>query len=329
MLSTKKKLKPYLCESSADWARDVAQQFRLREQPSGWEYLGTCPRCEHTTSTLVPSVGRFTPLVAFVRRESTKERRSSELVVICECSVGHDREATGCGSYGKVTGIAQALATHRSSAADPWLPAGLDFDSATPKELSAQLTAEKAHDQALPIIRATAEKWQAAIAGILGLFTLSGFIKGPSDFAAVDRSWQPFIPALLLAAAATGGFAMWLAACAAYSPPHWRLRTGKDYAHRQVRSTAAFAADLRLGIVLALVSWACLAATVAVLWFAPRAPTPAASLELLTTPTRLVCGVLESVNGTGVTIADRISGSDVMTSLSDIRLMQSTSVCPR
>jgi hypothetical protein len=328
MIWTKKEPQQlYRCESSAAWASEVARTFQLRQRPSCWEYFGLCPRCGHTTSTLVPGAGRSSWLGARVRRESTKHQ-TSELVVICECTVAHDKAETGCGAYGKVIGLADALAKHGISTDDPWCPAGLTSSEATPRDLSSQLTAEKAYDDALPAIRATAEKWQAAIAGTLGLFTLSGLIKGPSDFAAVDAFWQPLIPALLLAAAASGGFAMWLAAAAAYSPPVWKLRTGKDYAVRQVRSTAAFAADLRVGIALALVSWACLAATVGVLWFAPRARTPAASLELLTTPTRVVCGELKAVTAMGVTIADQLSSSDVVTPLSDIRLMQTTSVCP-
>jgi hypothetical protein len=53
-----------------------------------------------------------------------------------------------------------------------------------------------------------------------------------------------------------------------------------------------------------------------------------ASLTLVTTSSTLVCGQLKSITMSEMTIADQMSGHDVTTSSSDVRIILSVTSCP-
>jgi MFS family permease len=206
------------------------------------------------------------------------------------------------------------------------IPSHGSGEAATPEELAAQLDADKAVAGALKNVRSAAQKWQAVVGTILGLFAISGFIKGPADFLAVDPAWRWSIPWLLAIAVAAGLVATLLAAWAAIGLPHWRWIAGETLAESRHKAMRTATDSLIGAIVMAVVAYLLFAIAVGLLWFAPRAGN--ASVTLITTRTRVVCGQISSLTQKGVTIADQLSGADVTVRLADIQVVQTTSICP-
>lgn len=198
---------------------------------------------------------------------------------------------------------------------------------ASQEELTEQLAAEKAADNALASIRGGAEKWQAVIATILGLFAVSGLVKGPDDFAKVDPAWQSLIPLLLAAAVLFGLGATYLAARAAFGLPRLVWSFGNDYASARRAEESNAATSLNRAIIGALVAFLCFASVVGILWFAPRAPKDA-KLSMITTRTQLACGEIKGAVPGALKVADRLSGGDVTIQPGDILVLQPVSSCP-
>ena len=187
--------------------------------------------------------------------------------------------------------------------------------------------ARNAEATQLETVRAAAEKWAGAIATIIGLFALSGIIKGPDDFAKVAMPWQIAIPIALTLAVGCGLTATLFAARAAYGLPKEIVAIGPIWTEERLRATKTAAKFLYAAIGGAVASFAAFAFAVGVLWFAPRAASPT-SMTLLTTSTTLVCGQVKSVTMAQITIADVVTGGDVTTEAGAIRFMTAVSSCP-
>jgi hypothetical protein len=214
-----------------------------------------------------------------------------------------------------------------ATAATDRIPQIGGVDTATPAELRAQELADVAATKSLEVVRSSAEKWQTAIASLLGLFTLSGLIKGPDDFAKVDERWQPAIPAFLALAAFSGVLALLLAARAAHGLPQRNWSIGEAYLHARQDAARTAATALWTAINLGLLSFACLATIVGILWFAPRAA-PTAKSTLLATDQVIACGPLSAAPGGGLLVRDQLTGSDVRISASELRVVQQVAACP-
>jgi len=189
------------------------------------------------------------------------------------------------------------------------------------------LAAHKAESTQLETIRAAAEKWAGAIATIIGLFAISGIVKGPDDFAKVAVPWQFGVPIAWASAVTLGAVATVLAARAAYGLPQEAWLVGSVWVRERAIATKTAATWLYAAIGCALASFISFALAVGILWFAPRS-TPLASLTLVTTSSTLVCGQLKSITMSEMTIADQMSGHDVTTSSSDVRIILSVTSCP-
>jgi hypothetical protein len=207
------------------------------------------------------------------------------------------------------------------------IPANNGGGEATPADLEAQVAAQVAATNQLPNVRAAAEKWAGAIGTIVGLFTLSGLVKGPDDFAKVNAAWQPVIPVLLGLAVALGLIATLLAARAAYGWPKRSWLVGSLYMQDQRSAAITAARSLIVAIVSAVLSFALFATAVGIIWFAPRAA-PQTSLSLVTTSTTVVCGELRSIDKSGITISDMVTGHDVTIPSGAVQLVEQVTACP-
>lgn len=207
------------------------------------------------------------------------------------------------------------------------IPANQGGGEATPSDLAAEQAAQDAAGSQLTSVRGAAEKWAGAIGTLIGLFTLSGLVKGPDDFAKVNPAWQPAIPVLLGVAVVAGLLATLLAARAAYGLPKVAWLTGSLYAEDQTSAAATSARRLLMAIVAGVVSFALMAASVGIIWFAPRAAS-SASLSLLTTSTMVACGELKSLGRSDITIADLTTGHEVTIPSGSVQLIERVATCP-
>lgn len=198
---------------------------------------------------------------------------------------------------------------------------------AKPDDLAAQEAAEAASSDSLKQLRDGAAKWETAIATVLGLFAISGLIKGPDDFAKVAADWRYLIPWFLGAAVALGLLATFLAAQAAHGLPRRRWAIGEDYFTRRDRSELSTATNLNRAIGAAFLSFALFTIVVGILWFAPRA-TPSVDLSLLTTADQIVCGEIKGITTTSITVADELTAADVTVALPDLLGLRPASKCP-
>lgn len=206
------------------------------------------------------------------------------------------------------------------------IPSTAGGSVATQAQLAAQRAADNAAAEALSALRASAEKWQAAIGTILGLFAISGLIKGPDDLAKVDPAWLPAIAMLLAVGVALGLAATVLAARAAYGYPVWSWSIGDAYVADRRQALTGTASSLRRAIGSAILAFVAFFLAVGILWFGPRAT--GATYTLATTQTRIVCGKLVAVTPADITIDDKLTGDQVVLAAAEILVMQSTASCP-
>lgn len=201
-----------------------------------------------------------------------------------------------------------------------------DFGPASPGMLKAQEAADSASSKSLESVRESAGKWQTTITTMIGLFALSGFVKGPDDFAKVASSWQWGIPWILGLIALTGVSAVLLAGRAANGLPKKGWSDAADYMGRQQTAADDAASALRWAITLAVVAFGLLVLMVGILWFAPRAPAETSN-SLVTTRSAVYCGPI-APSPNGIEVADTLGGSKVDVPAADIIGMQQVRTCP-
>lgn len=110
---------------------------------------------------------------------------------------------------------------------------------------------------ALANIREAANKWSQSIAGLLGVFGIAAFLKGPDQLDDVPGSAAYVVGAVLLAAVISAGIATYLAALSAQGTPKFVVQmdgwTLKEWQRLTIRkSVRLFAWSRLLAIVAAL-----------------------------------------------------------------------------
>jgi hypothetical protein len=98
-----KKQLPFKLVSTASWAQQVADKFKCRWDHGSWIYSGTCPRCGHETSMVVPKVPVYELDVP--RRDRPESVHFDRLTVHCSCEPGHKAGLLGCGAFGDVLDV--------------------------------------------------------------------------------------------------------------------------------------------------------------------------------------------------------------------------------
>lgn len=206
------------------------------------------------------------------------------------------------------------------------IPANSGGGAATPAELGAQLAAESAASTQLKAVRTSAEKWAGAVGTLLGLFAITGFVKGPEDLMSLDPTWRPGFLVLIALGLLLGLVATLLAARAAYGWPAQAPLTGLLYEQWQASAARTSARCLVTAVVSAVSGYLLLVAAVGLLWFGPRAQSP--TLTLVVTQSSLVCGRLASLEVTGLSILDPLTGIKTAIPYSDLRVIETVSACP-
>ena len=137
----------------------------------------------------------------------------------------------------------------------------------------------------LQLVRTRAEKWLGGVTALIGLVGAVLVIKGPQSTADIATSWRAAVGLLIAAALAFLVFGTYRAYQSAYGDPG-RLDevdiqplTGLAGRLAETRQKAAKAAQthLRHAVIATLAAVALLATAIGGIWFAPAAPTRAAS----------------------------------------------------
>jgi hypothetical protein len=203
------------------------------------------------------------------------------------------------------------------------------IDVGTSAELRAQQDATAAAAASLATVRSSAEKWQAAIASILGLLGVSGLITGPDDFLKVQEQWRWPIPILLGLTVVLALAGVVLAARAAHGLPTRGWSTGEAFVERQHRAAQSAANALWAAIACALAAFVLLSTTVGIIWFAPRADAVGPAKTLIATETFVACGPVTAMTGPGIRLHDELTDTDVSVAAVDLRLLQEVRTCPK
>lgn len=96
---------PYEPTSTEAWIAEVRRTFRYRPYVDGWEYYGLCPRCRHSTSTIVGPAFEMRMLTPDALNRRPDPVLVERLVVQCDCRPGHAKDTSGCGSFGVLTRV--------------------------------------------------------------------------------------------------------------------------------------------------------------------------------------------------------------------------------
>jgi hypothetical protein len=180
-------------------------------------------------------------------------------------------------------------------------------------------------------LRASAEKWTAAVTALLGLFGLAGFVVGKDTFTGLPL-WVKWSAGLAtLAAVALGASAVYLSYKAAYGWPVI-IDLGDDekllkwYADKRARLGQA-ANDLKTGVLLAIMALTALALAAGLILFAPREP-PKPLVKITLVTDAQVCGhVLTSTQQSTVWIM-KTNGDVITIPLSQVRSIAVVATCP-
>jgi len=145
------------------------KEWRVNNGHAPTSVTGPCPRCEdETTDPLVRDLPENLLMTADVFTAAPLRLQISRIIE-CECSEPHPKRphgvSVGCGASWQIT-VKRSGAHWIVEAGDPVMAA------------AAMELAKEAAANDLKSIRATAEKWLAGVAALLGLFTLSGALVG-------------------------------------------------------------------------------------------------------------------------------------------------------
>jgi hypothetical protein len=170
---------------------------------------------------------------------------------------------------------------------------------ATVTDAAWQRRAEDLQLNALPTIRATAEKWAATVGSLTGIFAIAAIIKGPSDITAVQGSlnllafrlpWSAVAGILAGAALACASAAIVLASMAAQGTPRRFRFTGIELRRLYPTETIRAAGQLRASRILAVAAIPLLGLASGIVWYTTPAERPAVNVLVTTKTGAVVCG---------------------------------------
>lgn len=179
-------------------------------------------------------------------------------------------------------------------------------------------------------LRSSAEKWVAAVAGLLALFGLSGVVFGKDALTGLSLVAGGIAGVASLLALFLGAGGMYFSYKAAYGWPvtvdvsdNVKLRRWYDDRRNNLGKCAT---EMKRGVKLAIASVALLALACGIVWFAPREPTEPLVVATLVDDVQL-CGQL--LDGTDSSIV-RIKGTDGLVSValfSQLRSIRAVREC--
>jgi len=218
--------------------------------------VGSCPACEHEMDKVIRRRLPDDP-----DRSARNGTDTLDVLVYCNCSTVHPNrpaDRTGCGSYGwlRVT----------TSAAEPNVTKTW---TAIPEDLRWELEAEQLYAGRLDDMRATAQKWTAAITSLTGVFSIVALIKGPETIAKVLEPWRGIVYGFVIAAVLLALVAIALAAAAAGGTPRVARLSGREADTWTGWQAAAGKHELlysRRGAIAAVLA---MLTAIALTWFAP------------------------------------------------------------
>jgi hypothetical protein len=166
--------------------------------------------------------------------------------------------------------------------------------------------AEELSFDALPNVRATAEKWAGTIATVLAIFGIVTLVKGPQDVTKVEGSFwlaanETWTIVLLGIAVACAVLATLLAASAAYGQPADFRFVGEEVRRLYREEARSAASKLRTSRRLAVAAVIFLAVAVGVTWLnTPQQPATLSKTLVVDKTGIRACGDLQAGRGGGV-----------------------------
>ncbi|MCP3938374.1 MAG: hypothetical protein GY708_23755 [Actinomycetia bacterium] len=197
---------------------------------------------------------------------------------------------------------------------------------ATPAQLAAAKEALKVRAEEVAVVRAAAAKWQAGLAGLLGLVTGSSVLTVGNSIDELATGWN-YVAAVLLAISV--GLAVWSvvrALRASGGTPKLRLTRGPaDFqtTHREARTAAA---DLGTAITAAIGSLAVFGLVVGLTWFAPQ-PVDLEPVFVVNGTAGSFCGELEAMVGETLFLTDS-DGETMKFLVADLKSVVVDAQCP-
>jgi hypothetical protein len=283
----------------------VTLEFDFRE-PAGWTAViaafarrpidddtsvvltGNCQRCSHFMDVhlpLAPAPGMLPGGAEAVQGapppappEGAKTFRKTAR---CNCLMDHEgrpaAQPGGCGAFGRVEVIVAGGKLFDVNPSD-----GL----ASLYEAEWDRRAEELELNALRNVRAAAEKWTAAIAAVLAIFSIVTLVKGPEDVQKVTGAFllplDVWVGLFIFLAVGAAIAATVLAALAAYGSVDVLVWVGDIVRARSRKAAAAASEDLWLAIWLSIAAVVLLMAATVVTWYATPDPpaTPASASNI-------------------------------------------------
>jgi hypothetical protein len=191
--------------------------------------------------------------------------------------------------------------------------------------------AEAFEFEALPRIRATAERWAASIGAVTGVFGIVTLVRGREDVTALRADLKIAAGLLIGAALAMALAAIVLAAFAAQGTPKKLVAlTGQEL--RRWHQEGARRAKLQLSVsrVLAVAAIVLLGAAVGITWFGPASEMASSRPKLLVLlrSGTLVCGLPHEGTAGTLTLDSAAGRHAISVATDDVEAMTVVDSCP-
>jgi hypothetical protein len=330
----------YEFRASQKWAAGVADLASERLDDGATVVLyGLCPDCKHEISVELPILIQTGTLRVTADLDDEillegRDSRSFRKIARCNCQMAHEGRLAdvkeGCGSYG-----ALRVGGPRKAGAEPkHVSVTAAKRPATIFEAKWEARAETLSFDALPNLRATAEKWTGTIGSILAIFTVVALVKGPEDVTKVKGTAR-FISYETLAVIGVGVaiicavFATILAANAAYGLPKDFRFTGAKVRQLHRVETWKSALALKWARYLSVAAVVALGLAVSITWLAtPEKAEPASSVLVVRSVGRPVCGALQASAPGTIQVLEKGSKTPREVGVDEVVAMTAVAACP-
>lgn len=175
---------------------------------------------------------------------------------------------------------------------------------ASPGELVRAKALRAARNDELSVVRVAAGKWQAGLAGLLGVVTGSTVLTIGESISSMEAGWAIVTAAVVGFSVLSAVVSIYLALRASGGTPKPRLTKSFDpsvESHVEARSVAA---DLGIAITVGMVSLVLFAVAVTLTWFAPAGDSGSDGVLLVVTQDGVLCGIPEFGAGNLLVLTD-------------------------
>ncbi|WP_050514136.1 MULTISPECIES: hypothetical protein [Streptomyces] len=169
----------------------------------------------------------------------------------------------------------------------------------TPSTPAGRLRAEESRrllDDELARVRSQAENWRNGLAGLLGLLTAVGIVKGPDTVQGLSGGARAAVGLLLLGGLLLAACGAFFAMRAAFGLPRRRLADAslEELLTRERLTVRQAVRDLRRAIAAGFLALALVTAGVGLTWYGPRPGMP--GVRVVETDGSVLCGTLVGVD---------------------------------